>query len=104
MSREAVTAITKATELFLAHIGMVSVQSAASRGAKTVRDIDVVHAIHIHDNLQFLRLDFPRNRVESTKDPKKKTSVVALDTSGASSILSYFQNDAETTLEAMNKE
>lgn len=66
VSKEAMAAITKTTELFVAYMGVRCAGTAALRGARTIRDQDVAITIHSQNAFDFLRLDFP-------KIPKKTT-------------------------------
>jgi Histone-like transcription factor (CBF/NF-Y) and archaeal histone len=72
VSKEALVSITKVTELFIATLAIKSSQTAALRGGKTIKDTDIFHTIHKEDNLDFLRLDFPKRAV-ATKPVATKT-------------------------------
>lgn len=101
LSKDTVVAITKATELFVAYMAVRSSQIAAYRGARQIKDSDVLQAIHTNEALQFLKMDFPRKnllsdapsssaRLQATstankKQTQKKTFVAKHSTSFATS-------------------
>ena len=60
IGKEATSALTKATEIFLNYLLEKSLDAASIRGSKCIRDNDIVHAVHINSNLEFLRLDFAK--------------------------------------------
>lgn len=95
ISKEASIIITKATEVFIAYLATRTNSFVSQKGAKTVKEIDVIQLLHRYDQLEFLRTDFPRKVAE--KAPKTRTSVPNSSASSGytanktpPSIMSYF--------------
>ena len=89
VSKEAMSVITKTTELFVAFMGVRCAGTAALRGARTIRDQDVAVTIHSQNAFDFLRLDFP-------KIPKKPTTKQA-GSSGTATATAKLQQNLSTT-------
>ena len=61
LAKDGAVSLAKAVELFLGFIAVKSAQTAALRGAKSIKLSDVQHAIHTDVALSFLKEDFPRS-------------------------------------------
>jgi hypothetical protein len=72
VSKDGVVAITKATELFVAYMGLKCQSIAALRGGKNVQERDFIHLVSTNKDLEFLREDFPRR--EADFGSKKKAA------------------------------
>jgi histone H3/H4 len=83
VKKEAVVALTKATEIFLQYLSLRANHKTQERKCKSIRDTDVVSAIYSSNNelLHFLKMDFPRKLVKPNVTKKisvrKKTPVIA---------------------------
>lgn len=75
MSKDTVLLLTKAAELFVGYFARKCARTVSLRGTKSVREIDVIQTVYMHDTLEFLRLDFPRKSAA-------KQAVTATITSG----------------------
>jgi histone H3/H4 len=73
VSKEALSVITKATELFIAYLGVRCTNTSAQRGSRSVRETDLVKTIHTLSALDFLRLDFPRS-VDGNTEPNRNSN------------------------------
>ena len=69
VQKEALTVVAKVTELFIAYATEKSLQYAALRGAKTVKESDFIKAINGDFALNFLKDDFPVSN--SSRDQTK---------------------------------
>ena len=102
VQKEALSVMSKATELFVAYVARQSGVAAAKRGVKTVKGADFVKAIHEDDILCFLRDDFPLSSLKpkgakrnlgdngGDEEPVKKVRGNEIVASGKSSLLNYF--------------
>ena len=61
LAKDGAVSLAKAVELFIGFISVKSAQTAALRGAKSIKLSDVQHAIHSDVALSFLKEDFPRS-------------------------------------------
>lgn len=66
--------ITKATELFIGYLALRSAQTTAYRGAKQIKDTDVLQTIHTNEALRFLKADFPRHSAAKTSSSSSSSS------------------------------
>ncbi len=71
IAKDGAVAMTKATELFIAYLGIKCAAVSALRGGKTIQERDFIHLVNSNKTLDFLQEDFPR-RAED--DKKKKSS------------------------------
>jgi hypothetical protein len=60
VSKESIVAIAKVTEYFVNYFSKRCAHTVALRGAKSITMTDLLHTIHTNDNLDFLRMDYPR--------------------------------------------
>jgi histone H3/H4 len=91
VSKESLVTIAKATELFVAYLAMRAAASASARGAKSLKDTDIINGIHGTENLSFLSMDFPiaaSTNSNLAKNATVKKNVVV--STGSASIQSYF--------------
>eukprot|EP01035_Chromulina_nebulosa_P022577 gene22577-29234_t len=108
LGREAVAAITKATDEFVVLLSKKSLLSAKSRGntVKTIRDTDIINCIHMNDLFEFLRLDFPRKPLGVSTEHKIKRNVnpnVKTKINEGSDISSYFlTNQSKDSVNALD--
>ncbi|CAK4693707.1 unnamed protein product [Aphanomyces euteiches] len=98
LSKDASLAIAKATEQFIQFLAAKSYDSASISKRKTIKDSDVLQAIHSHAMLDWLRDDFPEK--SSTKlQPQQQQSASKSATETAPSlpsnarITSYFTRE-----------
>jgi hypothetical protein len=49
-------------------------RNASQRGARTIKDSDLLQIIHTTEALEFLRLDFPKKQLEKADKPKARSS------------------------------
>lgn len=93
LSKEALVAITKSTELFIASLTLKTSQITGKRKGKVIKDSDLYQTVFSHEPLHFLRLDTPRER-PTTNTPAAKKSNLGLNTTTvdaeAKSIKSFF--------------
>mmetsp|Transcript_12337 Transcript_12337/g.18702 ORF Transcript_12337/g.18702 Transcript_12337/m.18702 type:complete len:363 (+) Transcript_12337:93-1181(+) len=106
LQKEAVVAIAKATELFLAFLGLRSAQVASRNRRRTVKTPDVLEVVHTNPILQFLRKDFPLPK----KVPKEPTAAVknamvqkTVEVSGKGAITSFFKKTKTDTTENVKR-
>ncbi len=93
-------AITKAAELFVAYTALRSYQKVAERGAKTVKDTDLIQTIHSTDLLEFLKADFPKPKpiereIKAKVSIKNKTDLKNVN--DGKNILSFYQKPIQIT-------
>lgn len=74
VGKEAVAVLTKATELFTMHFVQQSLRVVATRGAKQMKEVDTINAVHATKNLEFLTLDFPK----AARNKKAKASQASI--------------------------
>jgi len=60
LASDAILAVTRCTELFLASLLTKSLEASERRGTKTVHLVDVLHTVQTRDCFEFLRLDLRR--------------------------------------------
>mmetsp|Transcript_298 Transcript_298/g.355 ORF Transcript_298/g.355 Transcript_298/m.355 type:complete len:350 (+) Transcript_298:125-1174(+) len=103
VNKEALVAIAKATELFIAYMGIRCTQTATQRGVRTVKDQDLVQTIHSLETMSFLRLDFPKPKLNLGSGKEKKTTTrptIAQQTNStgnSAGIRSFFNSTAPST-------
>jgi hypothetical protein len=105
VQKEALSVMSKATELFVAYVAKRSGIVATSRGVKTVKSSDFIKAIHDDDILSFLAEDFPlsslttkannkraldANDADGSDEANKKSRKIENVATGKSSLHSYF--------------
>lgn len=109
VQKEALSVVTKATELFVAYVARSCADIAAKRGVKTIKSTDFVKAIHDDDILCFLAEDFPLSSLKAKANNKrnlgetddvtlelnKKRKAVPPVASEKSSLLNYFGDNKE---------
>ncbi|ETV85560.1 hypothetical protein H257_03268 [Aphanomyces astaci] len=104
LSKDSVLAVTKATELFIHFLATKGHDSATISKRKTVKDSDVLTAIHSHAVLDWLRDDFPESKkvpvaAKLSKKSAAHSNVAATEASPSSSssakskITSFFSRD-----------
>jgi hypothetical protein len=71
VQKEAMSVITKSVELFIGYVASWSARTATGRGAKTVKDTDLVAAIHSDEALDFLKSDFPLSIITKAAAARK---------------------------------
>ncbi|OQR96748.1 hypothetical protein ACHHYP_13653 [Achlya hypogyna] len=92
VSKDALIAITKATELFIKYLAAKGYDSAMISKRKTIKDSDLIQVIHGHGALDWLRDDFPQTSSRSAVEPKAAKVSSRTEPSGnAPSISSFFQ-------------
>lgn len=67
VQKDGVVVMSKCLEFFLSHLAHAS--KNVSRSGRTIKINDVIDAIHSRSELQFLKLDFPRDMIPSTAPP-----------------------------------
>jgi len=65
---DAILAVTRCTEMFLASIVTKSYETSERRGTKTVHLADVIHSVQTTDCFEFLRLDIRKSLGDSDLD------------------------------------
>ncbi len=111
VQKEALFAVTKATELFVAYLAVRTSQQVAQRGGKMIRESDMFQTIYAIETLDFLRLDFPRKAGEN-KMPKVRSSASQAGAGGGtggkgvaeghSSIKSFFKSSSVSAAAALD--
>lgn len=106
IQKNALLAVTKVTELFLQYMGTRAHHVALQRRAKSVKQSDVIQAIHSLDTLRFLRTDFPRSMAPSVAQPGKRagprvgpTAAISGQAQASASILNFFGTKRKATFE-----
>ena len=74
VSKEATALVAKATEMFIAYMGIRGAQTAAMRGGKSIQEKDFIHMVQTNDLFDFLREDFPRRDGEDGGKGKSKST------------------------------
>lgn len=59
VQKEALSIVAKSTELFIAYLAKRGAEAATQRGVRTIKDADIIRAIHADEALSFLSEDFP---------------------------------------------
>ncbi|KDO30893.1 hypothetical protein SPRG_04796 [Saprolegnia parasitica CBS 223.65] len=91
VSKDAQIAIAKATELFIQFLAAKGYDSALISKRKTIKDSDLLQAIHALGCLDWLRDDFPQSSSATTsRSNEPKAKPVDAPTSEASRITSFF--------------
>ena len=78
VSKEGAVAITKATELFVAYMGLKCQSVAALRGGKNVQERDFIHLVHTNKDMEFLRRISPVGRPTSGTKRKPPQGVTLM--------------------------
>ena len=68
IASDAILAVTRCTEMFLASIVTKSYETSERRGTKTVHLADVIHSVQTTDCFEFLRLDIRKSLGDSDLD------------------------------------
>ena len=110
VSKEALTAVARCTELFTALIARHALKEARLRNrdkdVKSIRPLDIINAIHDTDVMDFLRMDYPKPKavekvkpvaVEPTKEEKQKTAEEVQKAVGTKAISSFFSTSETGT-------
>ncbi|EQC34885.1 hypothetical protein SDRG_07685 [Saprolegnia diclina VS20] len=92
VSKDAQIAIAKATELFIQFLAAKGYDSALISKRKTIKDSDLLQAIHALGCLDWLRDDFPQSSAASatSRSAEPKAKPIEAPTSEASRITSFF--------------
>jgi len=92
VGKESAVAITKAAELFVAFLSLRCVSSASLRGAKSIKETDVIYAIHNSEALHFLKVDFPKPVLGPATKVSKTAAIVPQlhPAAGKKGITSFF--------------
>ena len=95
ISKEALIAITKSTELFISSLTLKTSQITGKRKGKVIKDSDLYQTVFSHEPLHFLRLDTPRERSTANPPVTKKSNLgsnnaITAETNNNKSIKSFF--------------
>lgn len=72
IQKEAIVAVSKATELFLSYISTCAFQVASRKKRKTVKDSDLIEVINSQELLKFLQADFPKQSTTTVSNHSRK--------------------------------
>lgn len=75
IQKEAVVAVSKATELFLTYLSSKAFQIASRKKRKTIKDSDLIEVIQSQDLLKFLQTDFPKQTAVIASSATRKEIV-----------------------------
>ena len=84
INKDALPLITKAVELFVGYLARKAAYTVSLRGVKQIKETDVIQTIHMHDSLEFLRIDFPRKAAPPKPAAAPKLRITAPPSSFAS--------------------
>lgn len=84
INKDALPLITKAVELFVGYLARKAAYTVSLRGVKQIKETDVIQTIHMHDSLEFLRIDFPRKAAPPKPTAAPKLRITAPPSSFAS--------------------
>lgn len=66
INKDAAILFTKAVELFVGFLARKSAYTVSLRGARSIREQDLIQTIYMNEQLEFLRIDFPRKTLVNT--------------------------------------
>ena len=98
IQKEAIVTVSKVTELFLTFLTSKAYQITTRKKRKTIKDSDLIEAIHSQELFKFLQNDFPKQvgnikRNENIQEDlqEKNTNSNTNTTMTASSVRKYFK-------------